>query len=203
MLDSTLIDVEIDEIDIKKELDYIKSKFNLVISLHCKQLFPVDLWTSVKCINVHPGLNPYNRGWYPQVFSIINQLPIGATIHEIDNQIDHGPIIASKKIEQVSWDNSFTLHNKIIAAELELIENHIDSILDGTYNSRIMENEGNLNYQSDYEKLKLIDLNEVSTYENVINHLRAMTHENYKNAYFIDPKSGKKIFVKIDLTPES
>ena len=56
----------------KLEVDIVMSNFSLVISLHCKQLFPSQLVKAVRCINVHPGFNPYNRGWFPQVFSIIN-----------------------------------------------------------------------------------------------------------------------------------
>ena len=76
----------------------------LIISLHCKQLFPKGLISTVKCINVHPGLNPHNRGWYPQVFSIINKRPLGATIHEIDEELDHGDVIAQKEVPVFSWD---------------------------------------------------------------------------------------------------
>jgi methionyl-tRNA formyltransferase len=76
--------------DLKKSNHIIEiiEKYQLVFSLHCKQIFPSELISNVKCINVHPGYNPLNRGWYPQVFSIIYDLPIGATIHEIDEVVD-------------------------------------------------------------------------------------------------------------------
>ena len=35
-----------------------------------------------------------------------------------------------------------------------------------------------------------------------INQLRALTHDDYKNAYFLDPETGKKVFVKIALQPD-
>ena len=71
----------------------IIANYDLVISAHCKQIFPDILVNSVRCINIHPGLNPYNRGWFPQVFSIINKKPIGCTIHLMDEEIDHGDVI--------------------------------------------------------------------------------------------------------------
>ena len=77
----------------KQALSCITNNYNLIISLHCKQIFPSNLVKSITCINIHPGYNPYNRGWFPQVFSIINSKPIGATIHVMDENIDHGPII--------------------------------------------------------------------------------------------------------------
>src|SRR5688500_47217 len=74
-------------IDVMNEADVemIVKKYDLIISLHCKQLFPAHLIERVKCINIHPGYNPVNRGWYPQVFAILHSLDTGATIHEMNN----------------------------------------------------------------------------------------------------------------------
>ncbi len=72
-------------------------KYILFISLHCKQIFPQRLTDNYRCINIHPGYNPYNRGWFPQVFSILNKNTAGVTIHEIDQELDHGPIIYQEK----------------------------------------------------------------------------------------------------------
>lgn len=47
--------------------------YDLFFSMHCKQIFPNELVLNHRCINIHPGYNPYNRGWYPHVFSIINE----------------------------------------------------------------------------------------------------------------------------------
>src|SRR3990167_5518806 len=62
----------IKEIDLQKDLEMILKSFDLIFSLHCRQLFPKKLIQKVKCINIHPGYNPFNRGWFPHVFSIIN-----------------------------------------------------------------------------------------------------------------------------------
>ena len=92
-------------LDLKKEKDvnFIKGNYDLIISIHCKQIFPIEIVNSVKCINIHPGFNPINRGWYPQVFSIINKSSIGATIHEIDDKLDHGFIIVRELIDKYSY----------------------------------------------------------------------------------------------------
>jgi len=82
----------------------IIEEHDLIISAHCKQLFPAPLVHARRCINIHPGLNPHNRGWYPQVFCMLNGLPLGATIHEIDDQLDHGPIIDQLEVPLYPWD---------------------------------------------------------------------------------------------------
>jgi methionyl-tRNA formyltransferase len=154
----------------------------------------------VKCINVHPGLNPYNRGWFPHVFSILNSHPCGATIHEMDEQLDHGPIICQKEVDVEMWDTSLTLYNKILDAEMYLLEQNIEKILSGDYKT-VIKGEGNVNLKKDFDDLCKIDLDNVDTFRNHINRLRALTHGDYKNAYFIDD-SGNKIYLKLELRKE-
>jgi methionyl-tRNA formyltransferase len=182
--------------------DSVIDNFDLALSLHCKQVFPDELVTSIKCINVHPGLNPYNRGWYPQVFSIINGLPLGATIHEMDTKIDHGPIIARKEVDIYPWDTSLTAYERVLAAEVELLDTHLDCILNGAYRARPAESCGNLNKKADFEKLRELDLSDVSTLRGHLDMLRALSHGDFKNAYFVDAESGKRVFVKVELSVE-
>ena len=190
------------KVNVKAQHDEIIEKYDLVISLHCKQLFPAALVNGIRCINVHPGLNPHNRGWFPQVFSILNGKPCGATIHEIDEQLDHGGIIAQKEVTIESWDTSLTAYNKILDAEMELIEENMLAIIENKYNAHYPQMEGNLNLKKDYDSLCEIALSEIDSFQNHINKLRALTHGEYMNAYFLD-KNGTKVFLKLELFPEA
>ncbi len=176
----------------------VSQNYELIISLHCKQLFPAPLVNAVRCVNVHPGLNPYNRGWFPQVFSIINGLPLGATIHEMDEDLDHGSIIAQGKVEVFSWDTSFSAYCRVLDKEMELLDAFLPRIVQGDYEAKPMSGEGNINHKRDFSVLCEIDLNRTLTWEAAINTLRALTHPPYKNAYFYD-REGKKVNVGIDL----
>ncbi|NJO92836.1 MAG: dTDP-4-amino-4,6-dideoxyglucose formyltransferase [Chloroflexia bacterium] len=163
-----------------------------MISLHCKQLFPTELVNTIKCINIHPGLNPYNRGWFPQVFSIINKMPLGATIHEIDEELDHGNIIAQQEIVVYPWDTSLTAYNRVLETELILIQDNIISIFENTYSTIAPKKEGNINYKKDFDEICQLDLQEVNELGYFIDKLRALTHGNYPNAYFFDKNIEKK-----------
>ena len=46
--------------------------------------------TPAGCVNIHPALLPYNRGAYPNVWSIIERTPAGVTIQYIDEGVDTG-----------------------------------------------------------------------------------------------------------------
>jgi len=181
----------------------INNDYDLIFSIHCKQLFPESIVKRIKCINVHPGYNPINRGWYPQVFAIINDLPIGATIHEIDNQLDNGLIIARDFVKKDFFDTSETLYNKIMHKEIELLKNNIDIIISGNYTTIAPEGKGNLFLKKDFKDLCELNLDEKLTGLEFINKLRALSHGDFKNAYFIDPKTHKKIYVNLNLKLES
>jgi len=187
------------DLSIKEDVDEIINKYDLVFSIHCKQLFPKELVNQEKCINIHPGYNPINRGWYPQVFAINNQLPIGATIHEIDEKLDHGPIIAQEFVEYDYSDTSLTLYEKILEKELELFNHHIDSILGNNYKTEYPIEEGNLFLKKDFNSLCELQLDEKATYGELINLLRALSHGQFKNAYFFDPKTNEKIYISVEL----
>lgn len=194
---------EIPSIKIKVEYQAVIGKYDLVISLHCKQLFPAELVNTVRCVNVHPGLNPYNRGWFPQVFAIMNEMPHGATIHEIDADLDHGPIIAQEEVQIFADDTSLTVYNRVQEAELRLLKANLAAILNHTYTTTQPDNEGNLNMIKDYRALLELDLNEQLTMKEAIDRLRALTHGQYRNAYFLDPNTGDRIYVTVDLHRES
>lgn len=193
---------EICAIDVKASLTEICKCYDLVVSLHCKQIFPKDMVNGVRCVNVHPGLNPYNRGWYPQVFSILNGLPAGATIHEIDELLDHGMIIDQQEVKIESWDTSATLYNKVLETELNLVRENLLNIIEGKYCRCETKAEGNINSKEDFNKLLQIDPHKRATYGEVINHLRALTFAGYRNAFFLD-EDGKKVNIEIELKPDS
>lgn len=185
-------------LNIKESVKYLIDTFDLGFSLHCKQIFPAELVKSVRCINVHPGLNPYNRGWFPQVFSIINKKPAGATIHLMDEEVDHGEIIVQKEVEIYEWDTSKTIYDRILSMELELLEARLESILREQYVSTSMIEKGNYNGIEDYNSLLEVDLTQELTMKEAIDYLRALTHPPYKNAYFLT-ESGEKVYLSLSL----
>lgn len=200
LLSNKNLPVNITALNVKNNWEQLH--YNLIFSLHCKQLFPDGLVKKIKCINLHPGFNPYNRGWFPQVFSILNGLKAGATIHEIDEHLDHGAIIAQRQVTIEKYDTSLSAYLKIQDAEVELLKEHLHSILTNQYATQQPAEEGNVNLKKDFNALCHLDLGKTVTMEEAIDYLRAMTHGEYKNAFFIDKNTGKKVFVSINLEEE-
>lgn len=183
---------------VKDQMEYILKNFDLIISGHCTQFFPKKLVNSIRCINIHPGYNPINRGWFPQVFAIIHDFPIGATIHEMDEKLDNGPIIARQFVEKHEWDTSISIYDRVLEAEMVLFKEHFHSIINNEYIPIIAEGKGNMYRKSDFESLCEIDMTEKGTFKEFYDRLRALSHGAYKNAYFINGK-GDKYFFKIEI----
>jgi methionyl-tRNA formyltransferase len=174
--------------------------YGTIISMHCKQIFPADLVAGVTCINVHPGYNPYNRGWFPQVFSIVNGLPLGATIHLMDDKIDHGGIIIQDFVKVDPQDTSFDLYRKIISLEKKLLIENIHDILNGEFEITCPPHEGNYNSLSDFRKMCRLDLDHVADLGTHLELLKALSHDPYRNAYYF--VKGERYFVKVLIEKE-
>jgi methionyl-tRNA formyltransferase len=186
-------------IDVNEEILWILNNFTLVISVHCFQFFPKELVNKIRCINIHPGYNPINRGWYPQVFSIINDLPIGATIHEMDEKLDNGPIIARQFVNKEIDDTSYSLYHKVLDTEINLFAENFNNIINNLYEKISPEGSGNFFSKRNFVDLCQLDLNKTGTFNDFYNLLRALSHDKYRNAFFID-KNGRKVYLKLDVS---
>lgn len=188
------------KIDLKNDgtIEAILSEYDLVLSFHCQQIFPRSLVENVCCINVHPGFNPYNRGWAPHAFSILNGLPAGATIHLMDHEIDHGDIIAQQTVQVDVFDTSLDVLNKTMEAEKELLRKNLHNIIEGNFEYFSPPFTGNYNSIGDYEALCKLDLTNIGSLKEHITLLRATTHAPYSGGHFY-AENGDKIYVGISI----
>ena len=74
-----------------------------------------------RIINIHPSLLPKFPGleaWKQAL--VAGETVTGCTVHYIDEQIDHGQIIAQKEVKILPNDTAETLHARIQVVEHEL-----------------------------------------------------------------------------------
>lgn len=189
-------------IDVKADAAAIVEHFELVISAHCKQIFPEALHGQRECINIHPGHNPDTRGCFPQVWSILQQLPLGFTVHRIDALLDHGHIIHRQQLPLYAWDTSWTAYQRVLTAEMEWLRHNLLRLLRGDYQCTPMSGAGKLFLRRDFNALLEIDLQRTGTWRSFVDHLRAVSFPRYRNAWFRDPESGRKVYITIQLEPD-
>lgn len=153
------------------------------------------------CINLHPAYLPYNRGAYPNVWSIVEKTPAGVTLHYIDEGLDTGDLIAQKKLEVEATDTGATLYRKLELASLELFRRTWPSIESGIApRSPQGQLRGSCHRQSDVRAIDEIDLDHTYRAEDLINILRARTFPPHSGAYF--RHNGKKVYLRLELEEE-
>jgi methionyl-tRNA formyltransferase len=152
-------------------------------------------------INLHPAYLPYNRGQYPNVWSIVDGTPAGTTLHYIDPEIDTGDIIARKSVEVEPVDTGKTLYEKLERASLELFRETWPTIVSGTV-SRVEQRkeEGTYHRTEDVDQIDEIDLEASYKARDLINILRARTFPPHESAYF--EEDGEKVYARVSLEYE-
>jgi methionyl-tRNA formyltransferase len=152
-------------------------------------------------INLHPAYLPYNRGQYPNVWSIVDGTPAGTTLHYIDETIDTGDIIARKRVEVEPVDTGKTLYEKLEQASLNLFQDTWPAVASGSV-SRVEQHpdEGTYHRTSDVDAIDEIDLDASYRARDLINILRARTFPPHESAYF--EVDGRRVSVRVDLEYE-
>ena len=148
---------------------------------------------SKNSINLHLSYLPYNRGKNPNVWSIIENTPCGATIHKIDENIDTGSVYARKKILPNFTDTAESAYIKCNEAGYELFTKYWDKIK----TNKIKYFKQNNKYKTfhlakDFKKIGFIDLNKKYKAIELINILRAKTFKKFDSAFFYHKKKKSK-----------
>ena len=173
----------------------------VIWSFHCKKLFPAELCSSKRCINIHPGYNPFNRGHAPHVFSIVNGLPCGVTVHLIDETVDNGAIMFRTEIEVLPHDTSGSLYERILAEEKRILLARFDEFTEWDGEFEDPGGKGNINSRTSFTALGRLDMEHVGTLAEHLALLRSQTHDPFQNAYFMD--GDRRVFVSVRLDPET
>ena len=77
---------------------------------------------SGRVLNTHPSLLPSFKGAHAVRDALAYGVKVtGSTVHFVDEQMDHGPIIAQQPVEVAPGDTEDSLHERIKAVEHELL----------------------------------------------------------------------------------
>jgi len=170
--------------------------FDYILKPDFLEIFPKGI------INLHPSLLPYNRGQYPNVWSIIEGTPAGTTLHYIDKGVDTGEIISQKRVSVEPIDTGKTLYCKLETASFELFKESWPLFIRGKLKGEIRKGlKGTYHRTRDVENVDLIDLDKKYTARELIDILRARTFPPYTGAYFVS--RGKRIYLQLALENES
>jgi methionyl-tRNA formyltransferase len=166
--------------------------FDYILKGEFIRLFPSGV------INLHPSYLPFNRGQYPNVWSIVEGTPSGATVHYIDEGVDTGDIILQRRVPVDPIDTGETLYRKLEEGSLSLFKEAWLLIREGRA-PRISQDpsHGTHHRARDVERIDEIDLDAKVTARELIDVLRARTFPPYNGAYFLE--GGRKVFLRLHL----
>ncbi|MFZ1005861.1 MAG: formyltransferase family protein [Candidatus Sulfotelmatobacter sp.] len=84
-------------------------------------------------LNIHLGLLPEIRGMSSPEWSLLNQVPVGITVHYMDAGIDTGPILQRSELPDVNRSKSLSdLRHRLIAFGVEKAGEVVAGIAEGT-----------------------------------------------------------------------
>lgn len=189
-----------DVINDSDHLRVVKEKnIDFIVSVYWPWLIN-DLYLSAckDSVNFHPALLPENRGWYPHVHNILNGSTPGVTLHRMSSIADSGDIWAQAKTSLKATDNSKDLYERLKTDILNLFTETWPKIAAESITPfKQDEKKASYNKKNSLSEIDRIDLDRVTSFEKMINLLRARTFGHKPFAYFIS--DGKKIYVSIAL----
>jgi methionyl-tRNA formyltransferase len=151
-------------------------------------------------VNVHPALLPWNRGTYPNVWSIVDATPAGATLHYIDAGVDTGDIVAQQEVEVRPEDTGQTLYERLERACIDLFARAWPDLCADELVRVRQPAGGSHHYKRDTAKIDEIDLDREMRAGDLIDILRARTFPPHRGAYFVS--GGSRVYLRLELERE-
>ncbi len=140
---------------------------DLVVVVAYGLIIPQNILDIAPAINVHPSLLPKYRGASPVQSAILNQdVETGVSIMLLDAKMDHGPILAQKRLKLNGVETNSSLHVKLAEIGKILLVDAIKAYLKGeiqpqeqvhsqaTYCQQIVKDQARLNWQSSADHLQ-------------------------------------------------
>lgn len=187
----------------------IQASFALVAAY--AQLIPLNILSLFPrgVIGVHPSLLPLYRGASPIQTALLNRASkTGVSLYQMDEQMDHGPILIQQETPIDSQDTYTSLEATLAHMSASLIIRNIPQWLDGkispqgqdhiyaTYTQKFVTEDGHVNLQDDIS-------------ESIARKIRALSHDpgvftfiNGKRVKLLEVKDVPEGYMITKILPE-
>ncbi len=147
-----------------------------------------------KTLNVHPSLLPKYRGPSPLQSAMIDDVKnTGVTIMRIDEQMDHGPLVAQRDVPVAEWP-PYEEFEELMALEGGKL---LAEILPDWVSGKIKEKEQDHEAATYTEKINKEDACLDFDDDDYLNFRKVQAYSRWPIAYFYIRHQGKEIRVKI------
>lgn len=105
--------------------------------------------------NLHPGFLPWGRGYFPVFWAIWANEPAGATLHQMTEVVDSGPIVERRSVDLFPDDTGYSVHERVRSAERELFLTWWPRLVTGVRPSTLpQEGGGSHHARVEFERLR-------------------------------------------------
>lgn len=177
-----------------------------IICIHFPYIVPAEVLEIPRLgvLNLHPAFLPYNRGWHTPSWAILDQTPVGATLHFMDAGVDTGDIVHQAALTVSPGDTAHTLYGKLLDLEMEVFVEAWPRLVSGLYVRKPQKlSEGTSHTREELLKdtLQRIDLDEKVSAGDLIRKMRALTtNQRAEAAYF--EEEGNRFRIQVVITEE-
>jgi methionyl-tRNA formyltransferase len=140
-------------------------------------------------LNLHPAFLPFNRGWHTPSWAILENTPIGATLHFMDEKIDTGDIVYQKRLEVSPGDTAHTLYQRLKKLELETFIEAWPRLAAGDFQRLPQGAEAGSVHNSTnllQESVQRLDLHRTESVADLLRTLRALTTNRIDEAAYYE-----------------
>jgi len=178
---------------------------DFLLSVHFPYVIPPEVLAlpEIAPLNLHPAYLPYNRGWHTPSWALLENTPIGATLHVMTSEVDAGPIVNRSRLSVRPDDTAHTLYQRIKALEVEVFENAWPRLQAGTVDPTLPSEDGSLHNANDLHDpaVQRINRDERLRAGALIDRLRALTTNRTDEAAYFE-QDGTRYRVQISITPD-
>ena len=154
-------------------------------------------------INLHYSLLPKCRGVYPVNWAIMRgERETGVTFHRVGAEIDAGPVLCQAALTIQPEDTARSLQLRLDDLACSLFDEMVRRLESPGCPPKPVPvpAEGQYYSRRDFESTNEIDLQKAYRAGELIDLIRGKTFLPHKrNAYFIDPATGRKVYVSLQL----
>ncbi len=184
-------------------LDCLRSlALDYIIGIHFPYIVPkvvLDI-PRLGFLNLHPAYLPFNKGWHTPSWGILENTPIGATLHYMSEELDQGDLIHQKRCNIHPEDTAHSLYARLKALELETFAEALPWLVSLKPPRKPQEGQGTKHIQKDLKAVQEIKLADALTWEKALDQLRGLTTNQVEEASFF-VKDGKRYFVQVTISP--
>lgn len=188
---------EPDQLDLVRDLEP-----DIVVAAGFEHIVPPEILAipDQGCLNVHPGRLPHTRGYNPNVWAIVEDLPAGVTIHYMDEGVDTGDIVATRELAVSFEETGRELYERLESACVDLFVDTWPAIERGEAGREPQGDADAVSHQrADFDDLCALDLDAEYTVRDLLDRLRALTFPPFDNAY-VDV-DGDRYYLELSITP--